>query len=429
MAPWSAELTIVEFLQQNETTPLDRGLLYLLCHPHTAEEQHRSFRAAIEQIRFTRSCVQNVRALVIDRVIGSLPNNRPGFAAELFAACGRHHLFCEHMLVTPPVSFWRPEDPFVAMIEHAPPEILASRPLMSKACQINAATLRHVSYELKMDRDLIAQVLRVNFQSLVHVSKEAQRRHPDLVRMAVELFSSSYYETEDVITTLAALQSFADLIAPKYFQNRENVVHWTKEARLMWPPLDALTGSWHDDHEIILNIAKHCKILTHQLTAFAFAAPSLMGDKSFMLQAVEYCGLLVTYSTGNLWKDFDIALILFAQSRSNIAWYREISWPRITGCTCAERRVFVLQFQKKVAEMIDQHNYFCKTFLPALSPGSGSPAANLGAEHLRCLAEFLGVPTGKQLRLLRQAHDNLFNHRTGYIEGSEDSCWAPARLR
>lgn len=226
----------------------------------------------------------------------------------------------------------------------------------------------------------------------------------------------------------SVLYSFAELIALEYFQSRENLLHWTKEARLEWPlpGFDQLT-----DKEVLLNIAEHCKGCIPKLKSFLRASPALLGDKSFMLRVVEHYGELLSCTAGNLWQDFDLVLIAFAQSRPSIEFYRGIewSWNSLTQCTLEQRRRFVLEFRNKAVVMIDQHQYFCDTFLRALCSSSGSPASmlNLGLEtsqaHLQCIADFLDVPIGTKLRRLRQAEANLINFGTGY----RYVFWAPHR--
>ena len=176
-----------------------------------------------------------------------------------------------------------------------------------------------------------------------------------------------------------------------------------------------------DDEELLMLLAEQ-----HRTEEFWSAINNLEHNKEFMLKAVERFGGLFKITKGIVQQDcFDLALIAFAGTRGLVEKFDSMG----AAPNKQEDFIFLTSFARQVRGRIQTYEGFLKQVLcgvnaPAtssttasiISPCSSTSSCplsllNQGQEttmtHVKCIAEYLGVSTGKELRLLRQASANL----------------------
>lgn len=282
------------------------------------------------------------------------------------------------------------------------PEIRSDYDLMLKACRRTFLILHYVDpHTLGTDRGFLETVLSEKPGALQCMSPEAQRLFPELV---VQTFPPLAQYVATAPHNYAFLA--AGNIIPEVWENRSNILEWFKCGL---PFGSVFPDSWKDDREIFLLIAKHCPD-NFRYYSFSHAAPALRGDKDYMQKVLELAPPLFVCASEMLQRDFDLALLCFADSSDTV-----VQFVRQNGRGVSQRMRFLREFCHRAFEMMRVHKVFVSTILFAVSPGagSGSPLSILdqGVEtamsHKKVIAEFLGVPTGKTLRRLRRAYENI----------------------
>jgi len=377
-AEWT---TITTFLQSEggAVSALDRALLLVLSTPfgEIGGASRREIRDAMSEIRFTRSRKDDPRKKIIKPLLQHLGGP---FQHSLLSECAQDPGFCELMLGKSGASFWAPNDPLLmTMIENSLDSTRNNRILMTAACTINHAALRCVSNEMKNDRDFVAPFIQRDFQALLYVSDEMKIRHTELVKTAVELFAASGWEgdcggaTHETFAPL--VHSFTEALPADYFRydyprldevGRNNLQHWV-EAGLPLPR----AFDQHQDKEMLLLVAKHCKnpFAKHKAYDFVLDTP-LESDKDFILQSVKHAPSLISYAADELWIDLDVLLEFF----SALKFIRICL--KYDGCSFAEKIKKAAQpFKKKAQMALDVDDYFIRSFLPLLRSKDGEEFA------------------------------------------------------
>ena len=285
-----------------------------------------------------------------------------------------------------------------------PQTILSDRELMTKACRINPNILKLVDASLGNDRVFLERLLPLAPAALPKMSREAQRLFPDMIMNMFEVFVSqrcfSYWGVD--------VEGLPRVLAPELWDDRQFVLRYFASglpfAASIFP------ASWKDDGEIFLLIAKHCqKDLRRQ--SFEKASVALRSKKDFLLQVLERDTSLFCCAAPRLQQNFDVALRAFAGPVKNVERYIDAS--HYDG-----QDDFVRQCHSKIGRMLDLHKDFVSTILQGMSPpnddardGSTLSVLNQGVEtsivFKRLIAQYLDIPTGKRLTLLRRAYSNL----------------------
>jgi hypothetical protein len=123
------------------------------------------------------------------------------------------------------------------------------------------------------------------------------------------------------------------------------------------------------------------------------------------LQAVERNGLLFHNAAGDLNRDFDLALVAFANINDLIMSFELFD----------EDLHFLTRFFAYVQERLQDYANFQLIIYSILTENNDSPLSRLnqGQEtfqvYKKNLAAYLNTPVGKELRLLRRASVNLRN--------------------
>ena len=298
----------------------------------------------------------------------------------------------------------------------AAPNIRSDAQLMLQACRRNHRILHYVDGTLGTDRTFLETLLREKPAALHVLSPQAQRLYPELVVQTFELLGRQYVQLSERDPSCAIV--VARGIVPEIWESRSHVLGWFRcglpFARSFFP------ASWLDDPEIFLLVARHCPH-PFQRDSFLNASPSaLRGDKDFMRQVLEVAPSLFPCASEILQRDFDLALLCFADSYGTV-----LSFLHQNGTfynrAFYERLDFLREFCHRALELRRLHETFVSTILSAMSPslllGSSSQSSSAlsvldqGAEtalsHKKLIAAYLGVPTGKTLRRLRRARENV----------------------
>ena len=129
------------------------------------------------------------------------------------------------------------------------------------------------------------------------------------------------------------------------------------------------------------------------------------------MQVVEKNATLLQESPSQLARDFDLALVAFGGSSTKS---RDLAG--LYDVNDRDDFIFLIDFALKVRAKVVSHDNFVKRILCGMSASHVDdrfhlPLLNQGNEtslvYKRLLADFLGVPMGTELRLLRQASMNL----------------------
>ena len=144
--------------------------------------------------------------------------------------------------------------------------------------------------------------------------------------------------------------------------------------------------------------------------SFEYASPALRSNKGFMLQAIEHNPDVYHTVHSDLLSNFDVFLMAFGGTAGKHPAITTESWMRL--------RAVIRQCGLRVEEELVKQETFVKTLLCGISlnqanttPTTALVLLNQGEStalsYKRLIAEYLDVPTGKRLRMVRQASRNL----------------------
>ena len=232
-------------------------------------------------------------------------------------------------------------------------------------------------------------------------------QHPDLVALAIrrwdgDIWESLNYSNEEVWSNLIVARAWVSKGGGYLFK------HFDEAAT--------------EDRDIFLLIAEH------NPEDFRFASDRLNNDKDFMLQVVSNNPTLLLEASPSVLRDFDIALEAFggggddeeAEDAAKAVQRRDLA-----GSFDFNDRAdfeFITGVAAKVRERLGAHDNFVKVVLCAMSPQTKTSNKLSDDEgHFRTLdqgsetslayrvllAKFMGIPVGRELRLLRRTSVNL----------------------
>lgn len=273
--------------------------------------------------------------------------------------------------------------------EIAPIEIKHDRDLMLLACKRNGAIISLLKRPLRLDRDIVEAALT----SGVQVRHETQRMHIDLVCKYLKRYMSRYATSDYGYIRKGTL-------AKDLWEDRRVVkAYFLAGGSLNESPIDI--EKYKEDREIFLAIAWHGATATFQNHAPA----ALKGDKEFMSQVVERRGTFLRYALPSLQHDRDLLLLAVADSQEFARSRFIVNNRRV--CKAAR------ELAAGIHEKLKQHGIFIRTVLCGMTKDERCSLRllNQGTEATtylkKCLADYLGIPCGKQLRLYRRAAKNL----------------------
>jgi len=315
-----------------------------------------------------------------------------------------------------------PQDLSLMVERYAPAEtILANQEFMIQACR-KWRCVRVLPPTLSNRRDFWKALLQQAPVVLGEMPPELQRRFPDLV---VETWARlGQWECLDIMTA----HSIGKQMVPEIWETRANVLAWfraglpflvpARSVLAVNPPILVVQHQftfpteWKNDQEIFQLIARHGSDL-FRWRSFSQASITLRGDKDFMLQVLEHDPSLLIYASEPLQQDTDIQLVAFGAATVKPV---EVYLRRSKGRPGID---WARAFLQHTERLLTEHQVFLATVLMGMSPNvvrcsestSTLTMLDQGNETSVSLkkrvAEYLGIPTGKKLRQLRQARQNL----------------------
>lgn len=273
----------------------------------------------------------------------------------------------------------------------APSFVFSDKDIVLQALLRDHEILALVSSPLTEDRDVIEAALQCSTQALFGINDFVQMMYPDLVAGAIKS-----YESDDI-------WELYDCIDDDLWSDHRVAHAWL-----------ARGGDYlHEEFSEDLENDKHAFLLIaeHNPGDFWCASEELCNDHEFMLQVVEKNATLLRESSAQLAHDFEMALVAFGGSSAKS---RDLAG--LYDINDRDDIQFITEFAKEVREKVRSHENFVKRILCGMSTGKSVticrlPLLDQGQEtslaYKKLLAEYLGIPIGKELRLLRRASLNL----------------------
>jgi len=284
------------------------------------------------------------------------------------------------------------------IIIFAPREIRSDRRVMLHACCCDPWAFQCADQALRNDREFNQALLEADPLTLPLVN----HNFVDLVVQTFKPFCHAADSDPDFL---------AHCLEPDFMNSRWIVEAWF-EAGLPFPrpPRNLFPDELHDDKAIYLLIAEH-SLPYHRPFTFKTASEALRGDRCFMKQVLDRDPSLFCCALESLQKDFDLAVFVFATSIDTVTEYT-----RESHYEGQDR--FIAELVKKIRDKLSDHEAFFAGFLYGISQSPDSSCGlkllNQGEEtalvYKQHIAEYLDLPIGSDLRLLRRALDHLTAH-------------------
>jgi Domain of unknown function (DUF4116) len=270
---------------------------------------------------------------------------------------------------------------------YASPALRGDRDFMLLVCRHDCYYFNGASAALKRDEIFVQEALRQDPGVLEYLPHETQCLFPDLVRQAFRpLGQHPEFKFLD-------WNELANNMAPDIWTDRNAVIAWF-EAGLPFLA-DVFPDAWTFDREIFLLLARHCR-REYLEESFSAAAESIRSDKDFMIAAVVEYAILFFCASEELQLDFDLIVLVCSSSEEAAGHFAREA--RCDGYLELVAQVHDAYMHSIVFGMDKAANLSCA--LCVLDQGPDMWLAHT-------VAEFLGIPVGKEQRLLRLASENL----------------------
>ena len=275
------------------------------------------------------------------------------------------------------------------LLKYIWPGLLHNKQLMIKFCS-NKSALDLIfalnrfteSSPLMEDYEVLTVMISTDYDALRQLPRSVQTLYPDLVVHWIE-------NRDDVDELVLA-------IAEELWFNRDVALAWLRNADVPPPEGVNLLEIHSRDKEIMLAAAEfnwELRLIPDQFRS----------DKDFLCEAVARNGDVWTLLGGEWKRNFDVALSAFGR-------FRDLAY-----CCTRNDFEFMVGFAKSIRNELGEFDDFVKYILGSidLSGGANCPFNLLdqgwdtSLVYKRLIAEYLGVPHGSKLKLLRQASANL----------------------
>jgi hypothetical protein len=275
--------------------------------------------------------------------------------------------------------------------------LLEDRDLVLKLCAYNAPVYFNLSQDLKQDEGILEVLLTSSPSNVLEIDDNVQQMYPALVASAVERLDLSTPESR-----IYALQ----FINASLWAHRNVALAWASAGG---PFLSGFPEEFNDDEELLVAFLRNDG---GQLKP----TPRLLADKQFMLKAVKARpACYLTKVSKELVGDWDLLLTAMADPR--IAFLNGYCLTKGGWISYHEGSAFDfwVDASKAVRGKLHAHDIFVKLMLGGMmaTPGGSTPLTllNQGKEtslaFTKPIAEYLGVPMGEELCMLRKARKNL----------------------
>ena len=293
---------------------------------------------------------------------------------------------------------------------HAPQIILSDREVMTRACISEPSLLRRsVDASLSRNGDFLRDILTAKPEALRFISAQSQGMFPELVIEVLPMALRKIIHDFHCFRQTRFI-NLAEHIIPELWQNRGFIRAWFRGGGPFLP--ESVGEGLKADREVFLWMAANFPKddPTGIVESFEFASPTLRSDKDFVLQSIAHNPNIFHAAHADLRADFDVFLMAFGGTAGKHPYISKASWKRI-GRVIGE-------CGPRIEEELKKQETFVKTFLCGVSlphsntsPTTALKLLNQGEatalNYKRLIAAYLDVPTGKRLRMLRQATRNL----------------------
>jgi len=264
--------------------------------------------------------------------------------------------------------------------------------IMKLAIEKNSKFFDYASARLQQIPEIILVSItpQTAWNTMKNISWTIQRRHPEIPVRAVEL---------SVARNLRYMPSH--IPEDLWSMCRDLGIAWIRRGGQI---LDSIEQQLRHDRLMGLEVAKH------NWAEFYKVGKVLLKDRQFMLQALKQDGRVIRFAHEDLIRDMDVLM-------SAVAYH-----PQPSALSTTFSGIYDLdQLKEHVEIKLQLHSSFLLDFLrgiaispqPNVAPNLRSqlPMLDRGVETCQAfkglICDYLGVPVGKQLGLLRQAFANL----------------------
>ena len=289
---------------------------------------------------------------------------------------------------------------FFEVLSRAPEEMLDIKSIMMAGCRADGALLEICSKRLLQDPDVISAALasEIARDCAFLVPTEVFKQNPMIAEQAIKSYDGKDW------------RRLFDHLPLASFHNRRVLLAWLEQdwGNSFQFPFYRIVhdGDFEHDREVILAILAH----NFRLNMLG-ACECLHQDREFVQKAIQVDGRVINHIDSSLRRDFDMLLLAVGMSRKCLQAFDHESGPTIDD---------LVDFAKKVRERLKVADIFILEFLrgidivtPHVAPAKRCRLPNLdrgyetGAGFKRLIAQYAGVPLGKELSLLRDASANL----------------------
>lgn len=296
---------------------------------------------------------------------------------------------------------------------HVPnaPDYLSDKEIMCQAIQRDSNMYSYCHRSLLNDKDiLIAAMTAVTACDILrNVSAPLLVHCPEIAIKAIE------------VSNRIGLRSICHIVPDELWQNNRDVaIAWIRRGCRLIPQLDRLILS---DRELALEVATHC---WHE---FGKVGVEFRSDVQFMTEAVDRCGCVLRFASPDIRNSMPLmvravanhAYALTLTSRNTISTQTLHSSEKdrlllYINEKLALHEVFVVQFLRGIAITSPHVHPFNRSHLPMLDRG-----VETGQAFKKLIADFLGVPVGDDLKLIRNASVHLTNPPPLQLPPREDT--------
>ena len=280
---------------------------------------------------------------------------------------------------------------------------------MLLACSIQGDVYPFLENPLNEDCDILDAALTSSPDLLDEIPDHLQLRYPHLVAKAIRQWGKDE-DVWDLFDGVCEDLWSNPLVARAWAARGGDYLH------------EEFDDDMEDDKELFLLIAEHNP---HD---FWCASERLCNDKEYMMQVVGKNPLVLREASRSLLNNFDVALVAFGggdddADDDSVAALRSRDLPGSFDINDREDFEFITGFAAKVRERLATHEIFVTVVMCAMSAAKNAAKGEciVTDSHFRTLdqgsetsmayrvllAEFMGVPVGKELRRLRSASVNL----------------------
>lgn len=273
---------------------------------------------------------------------------------------------------------------------------LADKEIMCNAIQRDFTLYAYCDNQLRNDPDILVSAMTPDsaFDIIRSLPSLILREHPQIAVRAVE------------VTNLQRLWNIGGLLPRElWVENRSIAIAWIRRGSKLYP---LLADRIKVDREMALEVAEYC------WREFAKVGIELRSDLQFMTEAVDKCGCVIRFA-GRPEIRNSLPLLVRAVASHPLA-LQQCS----TSAQDSVKKEDVVQY---ILETLAVHETFVVHFLrgiaipstPNVHPSNRSqlPMLDRGVETSQAfkkrIAEFVGVPTGLDLTIIRRAHKNITN--------------------